>query len=360
MPPDTSGFPCFQLVESGIDRFRQTVPHVLSYLDSETIESILDMIDESIEQHGVRFAATQALLMHPSSIPNLNAGQSDSGSARTLASAYLVEYPGELASLVGPWVDSYQPLEGSQAGPEVVESLIKVARRWGVELVQAVIEDDSPFSRESLHAAGLRKLSSLYQMTADFPFDDWDATDDLELIDGLIDHPESVGIRLVWRRYSPSDQAEWIDWMDATYEQTADCPELNGLRATKSTLEGYLAGSGLNQGGLDRIQWWAAFDGPDRSNDLRGIDSKIVTAFMLNDLGGNAWELSYMGVVPEHRGRGLGDATLHRALQQARKLDANRITLAVDCRNSIAVQMYQRHSFQHLRSLEAWFLSLKQ
>jgi ribosomal protein S18 acetylase RimI-like enzyme len=146
--------------------------------------------------------------------------------------------------------------------------------------------------------------------------------------------------------------------MDATYEQTADCPELNGLRTTSKTLEGYLASAGTAKVGNPAPEWWGGFEAEPGSG-VSGGRPKIAAAFMLGDSGGRFWELSYMGVAPSHRGRRLGNETLYRALTRAQELNARRLTLAVDCRNTYAMRLYREYGFQRIRQLEAWFLAFR-
>jgi ribosomal protein S18 acetylase RimI-like enzyme len=57
------------------------------------------------------------------------------------------------------------------------------------------------------------------------------------------------------------------------------------------------------------------------------------------------WELVYMGVTPEARGRGLGANIVHFALNVAARGGAQRVVLAVDAANQPAVEMYRRAGF---------------
>ena len=46
-----------------------------------------------------------------------------------------------------------------------------------------------------------------------------------------------------------------------------------------------------------------------------------------------AWDVAYVGVVPEERGRGYGREIMHKALAVARADGVARLTLSVDARN---------------------------
>lgn len=57
------------------------------------------------------------------------------------------------------------------------------------------------------------------------------------------------------------------------------------------------------------------------------------------------------GVVPEHRGRGLGTLLLRRSLAGFRAAGISRVTLEVTARNQDAQRLYQRLGFRRLRTV---------
>ncbi len=56
----------------------------------------------------------------------------------------------------------------------------------------------------------------------------------------------------------------------------------------------------------------------------------------------NQWELVYMGLVPEARGRGWGAKIARHAQWEAQRAGRERLVLAVDAANRPAVAMYQQ------------------
>ncbi len=67
---------------------------------------------------------------------------------------------------------------------------------------------------------------------------------------------------------------------------------------------------------------------------------------LLNEVAGRAaWEISYLGLTPAARGRGLGRATLAHALDLTRP-HVGRLELAVDARNHPADRLYRATGFQ--------------
>jgi mycothiol synthase len=57
------------------------------------------------------------------------------------------------------------------------------------------------------------------------------------------------------------------------------------------------------------------------------------------------WELVYLGVVPEARGRGWGRALARQALGAARAGGARELTVCVDARNEPAGRLYDEMGF---------------
>ncbi len=195
-------------------------------------------------------------------------------------------------------------------------SIVNSARAsWKMEMIQAVLEEQSPYSREALEEAGFRRLAWLIQMELDIA----------RYQSAVLDSSAPLN----WRRYEDQERSKWIAWLDATYAETCDCPELNGMRSTDQALAGYLAMAGGQCNRSAAPQWWSA-SFADCDSSAREVSKEIDTAFMLSDLGNRVWELSYMGVIPKHRGRGMASVTLDRSIAQAKSLGAERVVLAVD------------------------------
>ena len=66
------------------------------------------------------------------------------------------------------------------------------------------------------------------------------------------------------------------------------------------------------------------------------------------------WDLAYLGVVPEARGRGLGRQLAIKALRAARSGGATQLTLAVDARNFPAWHLYARLGFEAFDNREVY------
>lgn len=140
--------------------------------------------------------------------------------------------------------------------------------------------------------------------------------------------PPAPGQGLRFLRYDPDDREAFLTTLLRTYEGTLDCPEVNGVRTVEEIMAGHRA-----QGAAGR--WWLASEGDRPAGVL-----------LLNAPEGGAWEVAYVGVVPEMRRRGFGEALVHKALTEARRGAAAGVLLSVDARNRPAWGLYQRFGFE--------------
>lgn len=270
-----------------------------------------------------------------------------------VASCYAMEYPGKLATIVGPTFriphlespNEFDSVLEAAMGDSVLRQLIKLVDQWNSEIIQSVFDVDQPSEKESLARVGFRQIALLQQMYVDlYEFTGnqtpgaGQAFKELAFVGG-IEGPYR------WQRFTPDQTDKWIAWLDETYRQTQDCPSLNGIRSTSATLEGYEAMSGVKTQGLDQIEWWAL---------TTSSEDQIVAAIMLSYNGNATWEVCYMGVIPSYRGRQLGRILLSNSIEHVRRLGGTRLWLAVDSRNTVAYQLYRELGFDCLASLEAW------
>jgi ribosomal protein S18 acetylase RimI-like enzyme len=143
--------------------------------------------------------------------------------------------------------------------------------------------------------------------------------------------PISPGVpELRWEAFSAENKDAFAGTLERTYEGSLDMPELCGLRTLDDVLEGHLA-----RGNFDPARW--------RLGRLGG-EGLPVAVVLLSPGEEGTWEVSYLGLVPEARGRGLGRAALSHALDRARSR-ADRLELAVDVRNAPAEALYRRSGF---------------
>jgi len=156
----------------------------------------------------------------------------------------------------------------------------------------------------------------------------------LELAAPVLTAPQ----RLLYSSYA-NDSGRFHETLLRTYIDSQDCPEVTGVRTIDEIIEGHRA-----QGKFDPERWWLALEGPRPVGVLLLTDTPEL----------NSWDVSYVGVVPEARGRGLGTELLCKALLETRIGGATQLTLSVDARNQPALALYRRLGFEMSEEREVY------
>lgn len=261
------------------------------------------------------------------------------------AEGYTILYPGALASIGNLSVEASDDDELSQQLlVDVVRELFVAAFEHGAELVQAIspliasrfsndmepgfISPD-PLRDEVLKTSGMFPIAKLVQMEAI----------GLPSIPKLTENPlslESGPLAFVAHYDVPA--VRWHQLIESTYIETRDVPELNGLRRMEHTLEGYAA----NIVGVPDT-WWLV--------QCKGLD---IGCLLLTRTANNCCELTYFGLTPQWRGKGLSKAIMNYVRNWAIANQINGITLAVDLRNLPAIRLYQSCGFTTQSFVQAW------
>ena len=134
-----------------------------------------------------------------------------------------------------------------------------------------------------------------------------------------------------WTSYSPENHADFCHLIAATYVGSRDCPRLTGLRDMEDIMEGHKA---------------AGRFAPHRWRMLLCKGEPMGCILLAENPLRPVMEISYMGVHPAYRGRGLGRVILAEGLEIAHRERITRVTLAVDCKNEPAVNVYQTNGFR--------------
>ncbi|MFO0965712.1 MAG: GNAT family N-acetyltransferase [Gemmataceae bacterium] len=206
-------------------------------------------------------------------------------------------------------------------------------------LVPPVVSEPNPSLEDALVAAGFAFLRSRQAKIVQAVLDDLDGAAPL-LRGGM-----RVLTRLIHLRHELGEAPAppvcasasyaaapslFRDTLLRTYEGTLDCPELNGTRSGEEIIAGHQA-----QGRFQPELW-----------RLFRKDDAPLGVLLLNPLRDEpAWDLSYLGVVPEQRRRGVGTLLLMHALRLAHDGGALELQVAVDERNRPALELYKGHGF---------------
>ena len=218
------------------------------------------------------------------------------------------------------------PLRGAReerAGIETVRAVLADCDGSRLALVQALLEPRQRLEATALSAAGMRVLATLNYMERLMPRAVRDAPGE----------PIALPAEAATETFTdtPEARAELSALLDATYEDTLDCPGLSGLRTPEDILEGHRRG-----GRFDPSLW-----------TILRLDGRAAGAVLLNpspNLAGS--ELVYLGLVPSARGRGLGRSLLECALEIAARRGDRAIMLAVDEENAPAQRLYRASGFR--------------
>jgi RimJ/RimL family protein N-acetyltransferase len=226
--------------------------------------------------------------------------------------------------LHGSQVEVWPPTADDDATAEAL--VIHAVITWrcrGARVFQSVVLPQHAGCLSALARAGFRAITSLAFLERAITEADRSTT------------AATLSVRAIAR-----DDASFAALLALTYQGGQDVPELNGTRSGDEILAGYRAALAH-----DPPLWFAV---QQHETDI-GI-------IILNPLKGHDLELSYMGLTPPWRGRGLGHALGALAVHLAAELDATRLTLAADVRNRAAHRVYLQLGFQVVDERAVWLL----
>jgi len=201
-----------------------------------------------------------------------------------------------------------------------------------LHLAQVLLEPQDTALREAFLGGGFDDLARLAYMECPVPRRPRRSRAEL---------PNGVTVE-VW---TEDLKAETLEILDASYEDTLDCPGLRGLRETEDILAGH---SGTGE--FDPELW-----------TLMRVDGAPSGVLLLNHSpASNTLELVYMGLAKRVQGRGLGRRLLHHGLHRVAERPERAVTLAVDERNEPAIALYRGEGFRRVLRRVALIRSLRQ
>jgi len=182
-------------------------------------------------------------------------------------------------------------------------------------ILQSILDPKDRVGRERLERNGIPYLTDLIFMDHVFSQEP----------------PISPETRLEYETYTSATHHRFVELLGLTYGGTLDCPELEGIRSAEEALASHRASGEFHP------EYWRLYR-------ETGRDVGVVLLAKHPDQW--AWELVYMGVAPEERGRGWGERMLQEAIAGLPQERPQRIFLAVDTRNHYALKAYEALDFQ--------------
>lgn len=235
---------------------------------------------------------------------------------------------------------------GSQRS-HLEDELVKAARNWlrqrGSKLAHALLYLDEARRAEPLLRNGFTRITRLQYLHLPLTRSQGDEEtrrqgdrqtgrrEKAEFISLSPCLPGSLSSRLTRHRFADVQVEKFQQTLQRTYEDSLDCPELDGVRTIEEIIEGH-----KGQGNFDPGRWWLAC-----------LDEQPAGVLLLADMPEwGSWDISYVGVVPEVRRRGIAEALIQLATAEAGSAGVGELTAAVDTRNQPAWKLYARLGFQ--------------
>lgn len=209
---------------------------------------------------------------------------------------------------------SVWPPDGAspQAG-DVLCAAAQFADQRGFAIAQAVIVADDGPTGAALQSAGFPLLAELAYLFAPAA------------------RRNKVPLGHLEFRGHAGQQPEQLETLMArTYVESRDVPGLDGVRSVSDAIASY-----RSQGVHVPQHWYRIW--------CDGVEAATLLLAAHPELGN--YELVYIGVVPEFRGRGLGRHIVEFARSVAHAEGAERLVLAVDAANEPALAMYASCGF---------------
>ena len=231
-----------------------------------------------------------------------------------------------------------------------VHSLVELIRmvtsqeiEGGLSMVQSLLPMEARAEADALRQAGYGPLAELIYMQIRIPSTSPSPTPRTGLPLCKRPVPEATGpvTDIAWRDYDEFTPTELENVILRTYQQSLDCPVLEGVREIGDIVAGHRA-TGL----FNPHTWWIA-----------SVAGKPAGCILLNDcLAPDQAEVIYLGVVPEFRGRGVAKAMLAHAIDESSHRSIETLSLAVDAANLQAKALYVKTGFMatHRRQALIW------
>ncbi|MEQ8785958.1 MAG: GNAT family N-acetyltransferase [Pirellulaceae bacterium] len=221
------------------------------------------------------------------------------------------------------WAAQLTPGESESTALRLHEAIDRWFEQHDVCLAQASLPNKATPAEARLRASGYRRIADVCYMAA--------SLEDSRVTCGEDDFGDGDDERaLQFEAYHAGNHQRLADVVEQTYRQTLDCPALDGLRAIDDVLIGH-----RHTGVFDSQRWLI----------VRHEQRDIGCLLLADHPQENQWELVYMGIVPEARGKQHGLAVARQAQRLAARAGRERLVLAVDAENAPALAMYQAARF---------------
>jgi mycothiol synthase len=252
-----------------------------------------------------------AEILRPRPFAGLLGAYSSSGAL--VAAIWVQDQGGGLASV-------WPPRTTDEASPLCARRLLAAADalldRWGVKVAQSLLGSPPDDDAQLLAAHGYEFGANLLYLFVVCPSP------------AALAAPPAPTEQVEFEPWTLERAADFARVLQASYEATRDCPQLNGVRDAGEVLAGYRQASG---------------DGPPPWWFVRVAGQDVGCLLMADFPSHEQMELAY--IVRGARGHGLGRTIVREALRIARNAGRERVVLAVDADNAPALAVYRGWGF---------------
>lgn len=218
--------------------------------------------------------------------------------------------------------------ERAEAGGALIDAVCRHFARPpnGVRLAQVLLDPADGAGRALYVSRGFREMAELLYLHGNV---------------SPKSPPPPAGPRWALQTYSPATHPRFAAAIAASYHASLDCPELNGVRDIEDIVAGH-----KSSGVFDPAWWFLLCERVPVAGSPRPLELPRGVLLLSRAARGDAAELVYLGLVPEARGRGLGDWAMRHAMHALAAAGVARLCLAVDARNAPALKLYHRFGLQ--------------
>lgn len=247
---------------------------------------------------------------------NLNTLSVAEQSGRLLWTILPVISPGRTMLLLAP--SQLNDKTQEHAAGELTEQIISRFAAQDVHLTQVLLDPSAAALRKLYDRCGFTPLAELLYLHSRVK---------------PSTPPPTLPQNFTLRAYCGASHALFAQTIASSYQNSLDCPALNGRRDIEDVIAGHKAA-----GEFDPNLWIAL------------LEHDVPRAVLLLSRAphGDALELVYLGLVPEARGRGLGDVMMRQAMAMAARRGRTSLSLAVDSKNAPALKLYYRHGLRQV------------
>jgi ribosomal protein S18 acetylase RimI-like enzyme len=251
------------------------------------------------------------------------------GAGKLVSAALPVVSPGRTMLLL-------LPTGGGRGADRATTQLLDAVCRHGVEqgvhLAQVLVDPADTATETLLADHGFARMAELYYLQQQVS------------AEPAATNPPPLPHRMRWVTYSTQTHEAFGRAILESYQQSLDCPALNGLREVDDIIAGHQA-----SGTFLPDSWFLLYE----------EQAPLGVLLMGESPRSESIELVYLGLSPAARGRGLSELMMRQAAAVVARRGMSKMYLAVDSRNTPALKLYYRHGMQRVGSKLAMLKDLR-